>query len=342
MSWNRRYSQLNDALADLAYSHQSITRLAEDAGLSPSRINYGGNASEIWHSVISELDKEGQVDQLFNVAKAKYPQNPFIIAATSSNEINYSIAPLIDDVSEWKEPNYSELEVLTLERSTLLPITFLEKGMTMASSVAKVLVKTGASTQVGTGFLCRFPDSEKTVFITNYHVISEKNKARYTNIIFNYEETVDGGSKMTETFKINTDGLWLTSPVHQLDVTIFELEDPDDTLSNYGFIQLFENETAKNEFVNIIQHPGGQSKQLALYHNVVTSTNERVVQYLTDTLKGSSGAPVFNSDWTVVAIHHSGGLIKAGEDPLPFNFKSRNEGIQISAIINFFASSNQN
>ena len=83
-------------------------------------------------------------------------------------------------------------------------------------------------------------------------------------------------------------------------------------------------------------------KQISLYHNIVTNTNERVVQYLTDTLKGSSGSPVFNSDWEVVALHHSGGGNKPGEPELPEGIKSRNEGIFINKIIQFVKDSHKN
>ncbi len=336
MAWNRRLSQLNDALADLAHSHQGITRLAQEAGLQPSRINFSGNAMEIWHSVINELNKRGNVNDLFVIAESHFPNSPFLKAALGNDDINYSLAPDLDKVSNWNIPDYAELEVLTLEKSTLLPITFLEVGMEKARSVAKVEIKIGSNTNVGTGFLCRFPESNKVYFITNYHVISERNKIPFTNIVFNYEETVAGGIKQTETFKINKDGIWITSPVHELDVSIFEIINESDTLKNYGYIDLFDVDIPKNEFVNIIQHPGGQSKQLALYHNVVTASSTRTIQYLTDTLKGSSGAPVFNSSWDVVAIHHSGGLLKKDEGPLPYGFKSRNEGIRINAIINYF------
>ena len=107
-------------------------------------------------------------------------------------------------------------------------------------------------------------------------------------------------------------------------------------------IELKEIEIAQNDFVNIIQHPEGKMKQISLYHNIVTNTNERVVQYLTDTLKGSSGSPVFNSDWEVVALHHSGGGYKAGEPELPEGIKSRNEGIFINKIIQFVKDSHKN
>ncbi len=62
--------------------------------------------------------------------------------------------------------------------------------------------------------------------------------------------------------------------------------------------------------VGIIQHPNGGPKQIALTANQVVSIFDHRVQYTTDTLPGSSGSPVFNDDWKVVAIHHSGGNLE--------------------------------
>jgi V8-like Glu-specific endopeptidase len=53
---------------------------------------------------------------------------------------------------------------------------------------------------------------------------------------------------------------------------------------------------------------------------------------LTDTLPGSSGSPVFDSRWQVVALHHSGGhLTQPGSKGKRLFF--RNEGIHVKAIL---------
>ena len=58
---------------------------------------------------------------------------------------------------------------------------------------------------------------------------------------------------------------------------------------------------AKEQRVVIIQHPGGGQKQIAIAHNLVTYFDDNSVQYLTDTMPGSSGSPVFNEAWEVIA-----------------------------------------
>ena len=50
----------------------------------------------------------------------------------------------------------------------------------------------------------------------------------------------------------------------------------------------------------------GEDKHIALHANDVLSVWNQHLYYTTDTEPGSSGAPVFNKDWKVVAIHHAG------------------------------------
>ncbi|MBU6351013.1 MAG: trypsin-like peptidase domain-containing protein [Chloroflexi bacterium] len=71
-------------------------------------------------------------------------------------------------------------------------------------------------------------------------------------------------------------------------------------------------------------------KQIALYHNLVVYSDGQRVQYLTDTLPGSSGSPVFNSAWQVVALHHSGGWLR---EPGSKQMYYRNEGIHVNAVL---------
>lgn len=336
MAWTKKLTQLNDVLSDLVPNKDGITKYVKASGLKQQFIDTSGNAMDVWSNVLSEADKNNKVDELVKSVLETYPDNPFLKSALSSKEIDYSLSPDIDKVSKWEDVAEETLEVLTMGRSTLLPVNFLAKGIQKSKAVGKVEIKIGSNRySVGTGFLFKIKDLEDLFFITNYHVINDLKNIDKTRIIFDYELDINGDSLPSKSFKINEKRDWYCSPVNEYDTTIFHLIDEHNELEAYGYIELKEVKIMENDFVNIIQHPGGEMKQISLYHNIVTNTSERVVQYLTDTLKGSSGAPVFNSDWEVVALHHSGGGTKPGEPELPKGFKSRNEGITINKIIQF-------
>ncbi len=83
--------------------------------------------------------------------------------------------------------------------------------------------------------------------------------------------------------------------------------------------------------VNIIQHPGGSYKKVALRNNAVYSAEHPRLHYLADTLSGSSGSPVLDDSWSVIALHRAA-ITKSVQ------FQGRelqyvNEGIQMHAIL---------
>ena len=60
---------------------------------------------------------------------------------------------------------------------------------------------------------------------------------------------------------------------------------------------------ANNVAVNVIQHPSGLAKRIALRNNIVQETTDQDVRYFTDTRAGSSGSPVLTDGWAVCALH---------------------------------------
>jgi V8-like Glu-specific endopeptidase len=82
------------------------------------------------------------------------------------------------------------------------------------------------------------------------------------------------------------------------------------------------------DFVFIVQHPEGGMKKIGLVHNEVVDVTPNRVQYLTDTLPGSSGSPVCNELWQVVALHQDGikGDIATGSI-------CKNQGIHIDRVV---------
>jgi endonuclease G len=85
-----------------------------------------------------------------------------------------------------------------------------------------------------------------------------------------------------------------------------------------------------------VQHPEGQYKQIALRENQVIGRGKGgiTLHYAADTLPGSSGSPVYNDQFELVALHHAGGRLNETtlEDGTAVPDDS-NEGIRISAIV---------
>jgi V8-like Glu-specific endopeptidase len=201
--------------------------------------------------------------------------------------------------------------------STLLPISFLEKGLISSRAVVRIEVDDG----LGTGFLIN-----GNWIITNNHVLPNREVAKNAVVQFNYQKNLNNLDLPFKEFQLDTgDNLFHTSK--EDDWTVVKLN--GDANKDYGALLLSTKGVKKDDFVNIIQHPSGGPKQIALYHNTVTSANDRYVLYLTDTMPGSSGSPVFNTDWEVVALHHWGGTIKEAYTNINLY---RNRGINIERI----------
>lgn len=77
----------------------------------------------------------------------------------------------------------------------------------------------------------------------------------------------------------------------------------------------------------IAQHPDGKPLKLAVDTEAVIGVNagQTRVRYATNTEPGSSGSPVFDLDWNLVALHHLG-------DPAYDHPAAYNQGVPIDKI----------
>jgi Effector-associated domain 1/Effector-associated domain 5 len=67
--------ELRATLAALYPTRGHAVRLAEDAGIQPSRIDLDGSAEAIWHSVLDEAKKQELLSSLVAIARVDYPRN---------------------------------------------------------------------------------------------------------------------------------------------------------------------------------------------------------------------------------------------------------------------------
>jgi len=183
-------------------------------------------------------------------------------------------------------------------------VAFLERGLKAARTVARVAYRDGQA--LGTGFLI-----SNRLFITNQHVIQTAEEARHLALDFDYELDLNGRPTSCTRFVLDPDAFYLNDDRDDLDYAIVAVGNRIEgsrKLADYSYSPLSDasDKHALGEVANIVQHPDGRMKEVVLRENRLVARLETVLHYVADTEPGSSGSPVFNNDWFVVALHHAG------------------------------------
>jgi endonuclease G, mitochondrial len=193
------------------------------------------------------------------------------------------------------------LERIIGEHNELQPITFLTRGARVARTVGRVsLRRAGRLVPIGTGFLVA-----PRLLLTNNHVLPDARLAGDAAIEF------DCDTPDTRVVHVATAPHQLFVTDEHLDfslVALAELPDGRAPGDEFGWNELIsrQGKIVTGEPVNIIGHPLGRAKEVALRNNRLSNQLEHFLHYETDTEPGSSGSPVFNDAWEVVALHHAG------------------------------------
>ncbi|MFK7601446.1 endonuclease [Deinococcus sp. SM5_A1] len=229
-----------------------------------------------------------------------------------------------------------------LGANDLVGVAYLDLARSAARAVGRVVLKDarGRTIGFGTGWLC-----SPRAILTNHHVLEDAATAKLAVIEFNYELLPDGALAMPVTLPLDPDTLFVTS--EGLDYSLVAVRGET---SAYGWLPLIASadKTVLGEALSIVQHPGGETKQIALRENRLIDLLPDYLHYETDTAPGSSGSPVFNDAWEVVALHHSGvprtdaqgrTLRRDGQPLQPGDPDSAidwiaNEGVRVSRILN--------
>ncbi|MBE9636845.1 trypsin-like peptidase domain-containing protein [Salipiger mangrovisoli] len=226
-----------------------------------------------------------------------------------------------------------------VEEDDSVPFCFLSRGSEIGRAVARISTRgttwDGKSGRWrGTGFLVG-----PNILLTNAHVLNSPEVAGAAKVEFGYEECVGGEVLPTVNYRLDPNRLFVSSGPEDLDYTFVWIE--GDAAERFGHIQLWRGSfiAVDRHPAHVIHHPDGKPKRASLRRNdIVTSLGARevLVHYTSDTMHGSSGAPVLRDDWRLFALHHAfeeaDAELRAKLSRNGFDVNYVNEGIKISAI----------
>lgn len=246
----------------------------------------------------------------------------------------------------------AEVDTVGLERVLGQPdfknVAFLELGLAISRYVGRVLIRARPNVLggYGTGFMV-----SPSLLMTNNHVLTKKDVARLSEVEFDYQYDSQGRLRPSVYFALEPDRFFMTNP--DLDFTLVAVADKSkdgQALNPYGWTKLIaeQGKALLGDPLNIIQHPKGQPKQIVFRENELVDVLDSFLHYRGDTEPGSSGSPVFNDQWELIALHHSGVPRRDGtgqllkrdgqpwqqgrDDPADLDWIA-NEGVRVSSLV---------
>lgn len=199
-------------------------------------------------------------------------------------------------------------------------------GLDRCRGVARIETITGQP--YGTGFLVAGESFSpryrgETLLLTNAHVVSpdggQSLLPRQARANFETEDNL----------RVDVREILESSPPEELDYSLLRLSQPITHVECVP-ISTIEPDPSRRQRLYAIGYPHGRTLSLSIHDNLLIDFLSPRLHYRTPTDPGSSGSPVFDDQWRLVALHH------AGSQQLP-KLRGRgtheaNEGIWIDAI----------
>ena len=229
-----------------------------------------------------------------------------------------------------------------LGRERYVSYKFMLRALDCARSVARI--EDESERGIGTGFLMLGRDldpklGDEKLLLTNCHVVSDDPYVTNPPALAPEEAIIVFGPGAEYTV---ADVIW-SSPPNRLDAAVLRLEGD---LSDFEPLRIAKRLPLADgeQRVYIIGHPRGGDLSFSIHDNAlidhegppegVPSRDDIVrIHYRAPTEGGSSGSPVFNSQWRAIGLHHAGGVEmprlngNAGTHPA-------NEGLWLQSISN--------
>jgi V8-like Glu-specific endopeptidase len=329
------------ALGALATSLLGLEELSEEDATFVAKL-------VVRYSLVADESYLKQLRERYGIAERAVREAPTAAARPRRGAPEAPTSPAFEPLIK----DQAGLEAIINSEDNFLDVYLLQGATYCAQAVGRVEVPEGKAQ--GTGFLVG-PD----LLLTNQHVLKDEAYLEEAVVRFAYMNDASGVAATGKVFRLQA-GFYFASPAEQLDYALVRLLEkplagitaeadlasaPIEALlmagKHRGYLILAPRMLLAHARVNILQHPGGDPLKVVLTQNYVVHTTQKRVQYVADTMEGSSGSPVFNHNWEVVALHHTGSPYPpdALADLAKKAWKGRfrvNEGIPIRAILEDF------
>lgn len=230
----------------------------------------------------------------------------------------------------------TELKSTNLEKvfgqDGYVSLDWYRRGLARCAAVARIGRE--ATRGVGTGFLLLGTKLHPTLgdepyILTNSHVVSPDPEVsiamRPEDAVITFEGLPGAEGS---TWKVKK--LIFNSPIEKLDATLLQLDRPVADVEPYAIAPALPNRQSQQR-IYVVGHPLGGGVSFSLQDNLMLDWDQRVVHYRTSTEPGSSGSPVFDDQWRLIALHHAGGANMRKLNGQSGTYEA-NEGINILAI----------
>jgi Trypsin-like peptidase domain len=286
----------------------------------------GVTGRQLWHVIIEKAVIKGSLRDMVTDGLAQNPRNSS--AGFLRDLLADKPAMLNPEPVRGFDPTITNEEALLFVDDLTIAagrvpglIATLQTLHGLAQSVCLLRVENAFGTFGGTGFRI---GAEHV--LTNHHVLfPEKTKGAVVHADFGFDVNAAGTS-------VNGDSLvGDAATIVGDDVDDWAVVKVPGMAAAIPTVSLVTARTpADGDRAFIVQHPDGQRKRLGFVRNMITAITDDRVQYLTDTQPGSSGAPVFDDNGTLIALHHRGGTPtqKTGKAPL-----TKNQGVRIDRVV---------
>jgi endonuclease G, mitochondrial len=219
---------------------------------------------------------------------------------------------------------------------------FFERAMSVARGVARLMLPRvlhgatlGQGCTFGTGWLIA-----PGLLMTNHHVVeardSDEPPATYEDMCaqvkdilvwFDFYQEQAGAS-------VECRGAELVAFSKPLDYALIRLKDGQRIADRKLLAVMTSKPSLKTgDHLNIVQYPQGGPLKYAIRNNYYVRSHpakEHVLHYLTDTESGSSGSPVLNDAWRVLALHH------AATPVAPRKYDMQMQGLSQKETVNYY------